>query len=225
MSRKNDKTPHSRKLDATGPLVVGLTGGVGSGKSLVARQAVELGAALIDVDRLARDLIAQDTGILQSLQLAFGPDILTEAGKLRRPVLAERAFMNEASTLQLNSIVWPTLLRRLTAVVAEQRQTATQRIVIVDMAVLFEAGAQNCFDHIAVVVAPAQKRMQWLMADRGWSKEEARRRMDAQWSDEEKRMRSHSVINNNGRCEDLIGKVRLWVEKIEASPSSKRLIF
>lgn len=225
MSRKiNNESATVQKAD-TSPLLVGLTGGVGSGKSFFAREVVALGAGLIDVDLLARDLIQTDMALLQGLRHAFGHDILSDSGVLNRPLLAERAFVDEAATNKLNGVVWPAMLDRLREILDVHRRTSQYPVVIIDMAVLYESGAESLFDHVAVVEAPLEKRVQWLMKNRAWTRETVMRRINAQWPDAMKSARCHSVIQNDKGMDALVQKARCWYENILRGMPSKHLIF
>lgn len=188
-------------------LTVGLTGGIGSGKSEVARRLAAYGAVVVDADEVAREVVAPGTPGLAAVVDEFGPGVLCADGSLDRDRLGALVFADEDARQRLNAIVHP-LVRAATA----RRFAAAppEAVVVNDVPLLVEAGLSGAYDVVVVVEAPAQSRRARLLA-RGLTEGDARARMAAQASDEERRAVADIVVANDGSLEDLDSKVRaLW---------------
>ena len=189
-------------------LLVGLTGGIGSGKSVVARMLANRGAVVIDADELARRAVAPGSPGRARVAEAFGPSVLGPDGSVDRGRLADRVFHDEEARRTLESIVHPEVARLLAESIEPFRGTA--RVVVYDVPLLVENGLQPMFDLIVVVAAPEQQRVSRLRA-RGMSDEDARARMRAQLPDEEREEAADVVIRNEGSLEELERAVdALW---------------
>jgi dephospho-CoA kinase len=192
--------------------VVGLTGGIGSGKSTVAEMLRELGATVIDADEGTRAVQARESEGLGRMVEEFGVGILTPAGDLDRPRLAEVVFHDPEKRKRLNEIVHP-LVRHW---MAERQREAMERgdaVVVMDIPLLFEARGSGAFETVVLVYAPEQLQMLRLMELRGLSAEQARARIAAQMPIEEKRRLASHVIQNTGTMADLRREVeRVWHE-------------
>jgi dephospho-CoA kinase len=189
-------------------LVVGLSGGIGSGKSTVARALGARGAIVIDSDAVARELVEPGQPGLDAIVARFGPEVLGPDGRLDRAGLAQLVFNDEAARSDLNGIVHP-------LVAAEtQRQVAAAppgSVVVLDVPLLVEA-ARTGYDLVVIVEAPAPVRLERL-ARRGMDPEDARHRMAAQASDAERRAVADVVLDNSGSPDDLERQVQeLWLE-------------
>ncbi|ASN39101.1 dephospho-CoA kinase [Arthrobacter sp. 7749] len=181
-------------------LNVGLTGGIAAGKSAVAALLVKHGAVLIDADAIARAVVEPGTPGLAAVVAAFGQDILTPAGALDRPALGTLIFSDTAARLKLNSIVHP-LVR---AQAEKLRADAVEQAVIVqDIPLLVESGQAGNFDLVIVVAAPLEQRLQRMVHERGMSVEDAKARIAAQATDEERAAVADIVITNSGTLEEL----------------------
>lgn len=189
-------------------LKVGLTGGMGSGKSSVARRLEELGCVIIDADAIAREVVEPGQPALAELTGAFGRDILDAEGRLRRSLLAERAFASPEATARLNAITHP----RIAARTAERfAQAGPKDIVIHDMPLLVENGLAPDHHIVIVVDAPVEVRVRRLVEHRGVDEADARRRIAAQISDEERLAAADVVIENSGTERALITQVdKVW---------------
>ena len=184
------------------PLLIGLTGGIGSGKSVVARMLEALGAAVVDADAIAREVVRPGEPALDRVVQVFGPAVLTPAGELDRRALGRIVFQDERARQELERILHPAIHRRtwerIGALLAGGRHPA----VVWDVPLLFEVGAEHRVDQIWVVTAPREVRLARLRRrDPDLSAEELARRMAAQWPLEEKAARAHVVIDNGGDLE------------------------
>lgn len=191
---------------------IGLTGGIGSGKTTAARRFAELGALVVDADAVAREVVEPGTEGLAAVVGAFGPGVLDPAGRLDRPALAAIVFDDADARARLNAVLHPLIRRR----VAERIAAAPAGTVVVqDVPLLVETGQAGAFDLVVVVEAPEALREQRLVADRGMPAEQARARMAAQASDEQRRAVADVVLVNDGTPGDLRTQVdRLWTERV-----------
>ncbi len=192
---------------------IGVTGGIGSGKSSAARRFGELGALVIDADLVAREVVEPGTDGLAAVVAEFGPRVLDAGGRLDRPALARIVFADEAARGRLNAVLHP----RIRARVAERIAAAPPGIVVVqDVPLLAETGQAPSYDLVVVVETPAELRIQRLVRDRGMPAEEARARMATQATDEQRRAVADVVIVNDGTPEDLRARVdEIWSSRVE----------
>lgn len=194
-------------------LQIGLTGGIGAGKSAVAGRLVELGALLVDADALAREVVGRGSAGLDSVVAEFGPGVLGADGTLDRAALAKLVFGDDAARARLNAIVHPLVGRRAAELVAAAPPDA---VVVQDVPLLVETGAAGRYDLVVVVEAPAEVRVDRLARDRGMAADEARARMAAQASDAERRAAADVVLVNDGDLDALRAQVdRFWRERVE----------
>ncbi|HXM54502.1 MAG TPA: dephospho-CoA kinase [Candidatus Dormibacteraeota bacterium] len=192
--------------------VVGLTGGIGTGKSAVSAILRRMGATVIDADEATRAVQARGTEGLRLLVEAFGPGILTPDGDLDRARLAAVAFADPDARARLNAIVHP-LVRQW---MAERQQEAVERgdpVVVLDIPLLFEARGAGAFETVLLVYAPESVQLDRLVRLRGMTGEQARARIAAQLPIEEKRRLATHVIENTGSLDDLEREVaRVWAD-------------
>ncbi len=190
-------------------LRVGLTGGIGSGKSEVSRRLAARGAVLVDADVLAREAVAPGTAGLADVVAEFGPEVLTADGELDRRALGARVFDDDAARARLERIVHPRVRAR-----AHELETAAapDAVVVHDIPLLVETGQADGFDVVVVVDAPDDVRVQRLVSGRGMSADEARARIAAQASREDRLAVADHVVDNSGGLDDLDAAVdRLWM--------------
>lgn len=195
-----------------------LTGGIGSGKSTVAALFVERGAFLIDADAISRSLMEPGEAVLARTVAEFGEHLLDEDGRLNRPALARIVFSDEQARLRLNAIVHPAIRERAAQLV-EQAQSAPgfSGIILEDIPLLVESGDPSAFDGVAVVRTPLETRLERLVSSRGMSKEDARARIAAQATDEQREAVATWVIDNGGSLEETAEQVRaVWEQMIAA---------
>ncbi len=174
---------------------VGLTGGVASGKSTVSAILRELGAVVIDADRLARDVVAKGTPGLADVVRELGEGVLTDDGELDRPAVARLVFSDEGARRRLEGVIHPLVLAESTRLEAE---AAEGTIVVHDIPLLAESGRADSFDAVLVVDADPEEQVRRAVRERGWSEEEARARIAAQAGREERRAIATYVIENTG---------------------------
>jgi dephospho-CoA kinase len=179
--------------------VLGLTGGIGSGKSLVARIFNELGADVIDADQLARDVVEPGQPALREIAEAFGPEVLLPNGRLNRSRLGTIIFADVAARARLNAITHPAIRQRMTQEVAARQER--QGVVILDIPLLYENARLDLVEAVIVVWVDRATQLRRLTERDGFSVEEARRRIDTQMSLDEKRKRADHLIDNSGSPE------------------------
>jgi dephospho-CoA kinase len=193
-------------------LKIGLTGGIASGKSLVAARLAELGAVLIDADAIAREVVDPGTPGLAAVVDAFGPEILDGEGRLDRPRLGAIVFQHPERRADLNGIIHPLVRERAAAVIAAAPADA---VVVQDIPLLVETGQQKNFHLVLVVDAPEDIRLQRMTEHRGMTEADARSRMAAQASREDRLAAADVVLANSGTREGLLAAVdRLWDERV-----------
>jgi dephospho-CoA kinase len=183
---------------------VGLTGGIGSGKSTVSGIMRELGAIVIDSDLLAREVVAPGTPGLAQVVDAFGPDVLTPDGTMDRAKVGAIVFADPEQRQRLEGIIWPLVGRASAALAAT---AGPDDLVVHDIPLLVETGQQSAFDAVVVVDVPVEVQVERLVRDRGMSGEEARARIAAQATREQRRAAATHVIDNTGTIEDLRSRV------------------
>lgn len=194
---------------------VGLTGGIASGKSTVSKLLAEHGAVVIDADLLAREVVQKGTPGLAAVVEAFGPDVLTPDGELDRPKMGEIVFNDAGRRKVLEGIVHPLVFERY----AELEASApADGIVVHDIPLLVESGRVGEFDAVVVVDAPEELQVERMIRDRGWTEEDARARIAAQATREQRRAAAASVngyvIDNTGTLEDLRQRVAEVFEEL-----------
>ena len=190
--------------------VIGLTGGIGSGKSTVSRYLSELGAAIIDADKLGHEVYLPNTESWRDLVKTFGKEILTPADKIDRKKLATIVFNNPEKLQQLNAIVHPRMFEIAKQRIEDNRRQGT-KVVILDAPILFEANWTPLVETVWVVVANEANVVKRAVARSGLTEEQVRLRIRSQMSNAERIQRAQAVIHNDGTAEDLRKKVNeLW---------------
>jgi dephospho-CoA kinase len=183
---------------------VGLTGGVASGKSTVAAILRELGVVVVDADALAREVVAPGTPGLAAVVEEFGPSVLADDGSLDRAALGSVVFADPERRAALEAIVHPLVRARA----AELESSAPEGALVVhDIPLLVETGQADRFDAVLVVDVPTEVQVERAVRDRGWSQDEARGRISAQASREDRLAAATYVIDNTGTHEDLRHRV------------------
>lgn len=197
-------------------LLVGLTGGIASGKSEVVTELKGLGAKVIDADQVARDVTAPGSVVLERIVDEFGEGVLGPGGELDRAALSRVVFKDESNRRTLNSITHPAIFMDIVRRVAEFCEELGPRdvpVVVIDAALIVDAGVAEAFDLIVVITASEETRVRRLMDDRGMSAEEAVRRIDSQVDDSTRIEMADLVIGNNGTLDELRSRVgELWKE-------------
>ena len=190
--------------------MVGLTGGIGSGKSTVARMLADRGAVVVDADLIAREIVERPE-VLAALAERFGPEILAADGTLDRAALAERAFVTDELRKELEAITHPPIgeefLRRVAAAPADG-------IVVHDVPLLVESTRGYQYGGVIVVVAPKEVRLRRL-EERGVPRADAERRMALQATDEERAAVATWILDNSGGVEDLERQIEaIWPDLV-----------
>lgn len=183
---------------------VGLTGGVGSGKSTVSALLRELGAVVIDADELARAVVAPGSPGLAQVLEEFGAGVLATDGSLDRAAMAALVFSDAGARARLEAIVHPLVYARI---VELENAAAADAVVVHDIPLLVESGRAGTFDAVLVVDVPVEVQVERLVRDRGWTEEEARSRIAAQATREERLAIATHVIDNAGTLDDLRRRV------------------
>jgi len=196
-------------------LRVGLTGGIGSGKSEVSRRLAAHGAVVIDADVAAREVVAPGTPGLAQVAAAFGPEVLGPDGALDRERLGAMVFRDPALRAKLNAIVHPLVREWMTAAerAAAEAAAATGRdlIVVHDVPLLAESGRADGFDLVIVVDVPPELQVERLVSERGMTPDQARARMAAQAGRDQRLGLADLVIDNSGSLDDLDRRVgEVW---------------
>jgi dephospho-CoA kinase len=184
-------------------MIIGVTGGIGSGKSTVTGMLGELGAIVIDADAIAREIVEPGSPGLLALVEAFGPGILRDDGTLNRGKLAELAFGDPPATRKLNEIMHPRI-----SVEAQRRiEQAPSGVVVYDMPLLFETGQQTLVDHVVVVDVPEDIQIRRAVELRGLARDDVERRMQVQLSRADRLAAADTVIDNSGQLSDTRTRV------------------
>ncbi|NQU38107.1 MAG: dephospho-CoA kinase [Actinobacteria bacterium] len=199
---------------------LGLTGGIGSGKSSVARLLAERGASVVDADAIAREVVGPGSVGLAQLVDAFGTQIRLADGSLDRAVLAEVAFASAEGKATLNAITHPLITQRTGEVMASVPHDA---VLVHDIPLLTELGLQGGYDLVVVVDCPDDIRVHRLL-ERGLTEDDARARIAAQATREQRLAIADVVIDNSGGWEELSAQVdvlwqRITAEATESEPS------
>ena len=191
---------------------IGLTGGIGAGKSTVARELERLGALVVDADAIAREVVAPGTPGLAAVVAEFGDSVLTPDGSLDRPALGRIVFADPAARARLEAITHP-LIRAESA----RRAAAAPpgAVVVHDVPLIVERGLAAQYDLVVVVGADEDVRLERLVRDRGMTREDALARIRAQATDAERRAVADVWLDNSGTQEELLAQVRhLWRERL-----------
>ena len=192
-------------------LRIGLTGGIGSGKSTVAALLADRGARVVDADRIAREVVGPGTPGLAAVVEEFGSGVLTPDGALDRPALAALVFGDSAARARLDAVVHPLVRARAAELVAEVPADA---VVVQDVPLLVETGQAGAYDLVLVVETDVETRVARLV-DRGLSADDARARIASQATDEQRRAVADVVLRNDGDRTALAAQVdRFWTERV-----------
>lgn len=190
--------------------VLGLTGGIATGKSTVSRFLHQQGAVVIDGDLVARQVVAPHQPGLARLVAAFGPTILAPDGTLKRAQLGQMVFGHPAAEAKLNGILGPLIHQEIVWQLTQARQAGV-RLVILDVPLLYEGGYETLCDAVMVVQVSAATQFRRLMARNGYDETTAHQRINAQWPLAKKAARAQVVINNEGSVAQTHHQVMAWL--------------
>ena len=197
------------------PITIGLTGGIGSGKSTAAKILAELGAPAIDADKVGHEIYRPGAPAYGELIDAFGERILASDRTIDRRKLGPIVFADPAALRRLNAIVHPKMFARMGEMVAALRHGGETRPIVIEAAILIEANWQPLFDEIWLVTASRENVVARVERDRGLKPEQTEARIRAQLSDDERRKYATSVIRNDGTLEELRAAVtRQWQDAL-----------
>ncbi|OCB46645.1 dephospho-CoA kinase [Mycobacterium malmoense] len=193
-------------------LRIGLTGGIGAGKSALSATFAKCGAVIVDGDVIAREVVRPGTEGLAALVEAFGDDILLPDGSLDRPALAAKAFRDDEARQRLNGIVHPLVGKRRAEIIAS---VPGDSVVVEDIPLLVESGMAPLFPLVVVVHADVEVRVRRLVDQRGMPEEDARARIAAQATEEQRRAVADVWVDNSGSPEELVKRAHdLWDNRI-----------
>ena len=196
-------------------IVIGLTGGIGSGKSEVSRVLNELGAEIIDADRLGHEAYQPHTETWEALVAAFGEGILRPGGEVDRKALGSIVFSSPDALAQLNAIVHPRM-REMMRERLDERSAQGVKVVVIEAAVLLEAGWDSLVDEVWVTTATEESVVQRLSQRNNLSEEEIRKRINSQLKNEERVRRATVVIKNSDGLKELRQCVlELWDDRVK----------
>lgn len=199
--------------------LIGLTGGIASGKSVVARRLSEHGAVHIDADALARQVVEPGTPGLAIIAEEFGPDIIAADGSLDRAALGSVVFGDSERLSRLNAITHPLVRERTAKLITDAEEADPEAIIVYDVPLLVEAdvGSHHAFDLIVVVHAEAETRINRLIALRGMDRDEAVHRLNSQATDADRLAVADVVIDSDGTLEDTLAQADALYERARSS--------
>lgn len=205
-----------RRAPTAGPFVLAVVGPAGAGKSTVARAlAATPGAVLLDADRLGHEVTDHDPEVRAALAADYGPEVYRADGTLDRARVAERVFREPASLARLNALVHPRILARLRAGIAEAARTGAG-LVVIDAALLLDWAFERECDAVLAVLASPERQVERLVARRGWSEDEARRRLAAARSHDSFASLADAVVRNDGAESEAVAFAMRCVESWRA---------
>jgi dephospho-CoA kinase len=188
--------------------IIGLTGGIGSGKSIVAHFLLELGAEVIDLDKVGHDVLDKAGNAYKKAVREFGEGILNKDGEIDRTKLGEIVFSNSAVLKRLNKIMHPEIDKTVTKKIKEYRQRGV-KVMVLEAAVMQEAAKTSQADEIWVTIAPEPTILGRLKERSGFSDKDVKARIQSQMTNEERIKKADVVINNDGTLDELKAKVKV----------------
>lgn len=194
---------------------IGLTGGIGSGKSTVAKLLAEAGFKVVDADQIAREIMEPGSPVLDDVADAFGADAIREDGTLDRGKLAGRAFVDKRATEKLNSITHPAIRAESERRFADA-EAAGEPAVVYDMPLLVDIGMHRDMDLTVVVDVDADERVRRLVSSRGLDEADARARIAQQIDDDTRKAAADVIIDNNGAIDALRPQVDELIARLKA---------
>jgi dephospho-CoA kinase len=187
-------------------LLVALTGGIASGKSVVAARLAEHGAVVVDADRIAREVVEPGTPGLARIAEEFGPGVIAPDGSLDRAALGAIIFTDHAKRVALNDITHPAIVELSHRRFAEAGAADPDAIVVYDVPLLAEARGTSEFDVVVVVSAPEEMRIERMVSLRGMSRDEAEKRIRSQVPEEQRRALADILIESDGTLDETLAQ-------------------
>jgi dephospho-CoA kinase len=225
MSTENDSARASRPRrprGADGLFIVGLVGRAGSGKGAVAAAWSADGALAVEADRVGHEVTDSDPDVRAGLVAEYGPDVYDDAGRLDRERVAARVFADPAARARLDRLVHPALVAGLRRRLEVLRARGWRGTVVLDAALLLEWGMERECDAVVAVTAPEPEQLRRLMQARGWSADQARRRLAAQRTNEAFAAAADAVIENAGSPAELAVAARATLDSLRAARAEER---
>ncbi len=189
-------------------LKVGLTGGIGSGKSSVSALFNTWGSYIFDADSIAKEILNKNETAQSEIIAEFGTDVLGISGQIEKSKLARIAFQNEDHQLRLNTIIHPYVFAEIDSKVDKVLAAGKHNVFVVDAALIYESGADMHMDYVIVVTSHLKLRTERVMTRGNLTRDEFLRRLELQWSDEDKVHMADFVIHNNGTEDDLLKEAK-----------------
>ena len=196
--------------------IICLTGGLASGKSTATQFLAEQGAYIIDADKAGHRVYEPGTRAYREVIATFGDDLIDDDHQIDRKILASKVFGNQDALEKLTNIVWPEIRRLVEADIAEIRSTDPEGIVVLEAAVLFEAGWQDIGDETWVIVVDREVAIERSMARDGLSREAIENRLQAQLSNEERIAKADIVMENNLDQQALIDQLKAQWQRLDS---------
>ena len=192
-------------------MFIGLTGGIGAGKSLVSRRLSQLGAKIIDADAIAKDIVAPGQAAYQDIVEVFGKSVLNDNGEINRSALGKLVFSDVKLLNRLERITHPRIFEMIENLYRQYSQVDSKTVVVLDAPLLIEGGLYRQVDQVWVVVADMEQRIKRVVDRDNTTRELVEQRIQAQLSDEERLKHADVVIDNNGMPSDTEALVdKLW---------------
>lgn len=203
------------------PIILGVTGGMGSGQSTVCKFFTDWGCKVINADEKARFVIGHSKILQRDLRKVFGDDIFYKDGKLNRARLAELAFKDELQTRKLNQLVHPRMVESLVEEMEKARFSGRYPIIVIDAALIYEISIERIFDAVLVVWAPLQQRQKRVLSRDNLTKEQFFERISKQIDLDEKKDWGDFLIKNNSTMDALEKKTRAVYDKLMAKQTAQ----
>ncbi|QWU17863.1 dephospho-CoA kinase [Paenibacillus sophorae] len=192
-------------------MIMGLTGGIASGKSTVSAILIEKGARLVDADAIAREVMLPGHEVLAAVTEYFGEGILLPDGTLNRTKLGDIVFHDPEALKALNGLTHPAIRRETRKRMQAMERETPERLIIVDIPLLFESGQEDMFERILVVYAPREVQLERLKSRNGLTQDQAEARLNSQMDIELKRSKADYIIDNSGDLADTERQIAvLW---------------
>ena len=195
-------------------LKIGLTGGIGSGKTSVSKLFKKWGAYILDADAIAKEILNTNEIAQGEIIAEFGTDVLNKDGKIEKQKLARVAFQDENHQLRLNTIIHPYVFLIIDSTFDEILASGKHDVFCVDAALIYESGADTHMDYVVVVTSNLRLRTERVMTRGGLTREEFLKRLDLQWSDDDKIHMADFVIHNNSTQDDLAKEAKKIFDQI-----------
>ena len=196
-------------------MVVGLTGQTGAGKSTVSDYLRENGMAVIDADKVAREVVETGSACIADIALEFGCEYINADGTLNRKKMAKTVFTDKAKLKKLNALMFPYIIRRLCEEIERSRREG-EGIIVLDAPTLFESGADRECDYVVSVIADEQSRKERIIRRDGLTQQEAQERISAQHDEEYYQSRSDEILENNEGVDSLKNRTSALISRLES---------